>query len=361
MNQRTAKLLELLKENNMDAIIIVNPSNRRYLSYFTGSAGVLYISPKRQVLLTDFRYIEQANKQCPDYDIVNHQSNGALEFLKQYMDEENIATVAVESDSLTYSQYEDYSKKLGNINIKGTKGMVESLRRIKDQEEIANLRRAEEIGDIAFSHIIEFIRENYKTGITENDIALELEVVMRKNGAEGTSFNSIVAAGAKSSLPHAVPGNELLKIGDFVVMDYGCRYNGYCSDMTRTIVIGEATQEHLKIYNTVLKAQKESLAAIKPGKTGKEIDTIARDIINNEGYGEYFGHGLGHSTGLDIHENPRLSQTDDSLLEPGMVVTVEPGIYIPEFGGVRIEDLVVVTEDGIENLTNSPKELIIIK
>lgn len=361
MNQRTTKLISLIQEKNMDAMIVVNASNREYLSYFTGSSGVLYLSPKRKVLLTDFRYMEQASKQCKGYAIVNHQAEGILPLLKRYMDEDEVNVVAIESDSLTYGQYEEYAKTFDGITIRGTKGMVENLRRIKDQEEIENLSQAEKIGDLAFTHIIDYIKENYKKGITENEIALELEVVMRKNGAQGTSFSSIVATGAKSSLPHATPGDVTLKNGDFVVMDYGCVYNGYCSDMTRTIVIGQPSARHLAIYNTVLKAQEESLKAIKPGKTGAEIDAIARKIITDEGYGQYFGHGLGHSVGLDIHENPRLSYTDDSVLESGMVVTVEPGIYIPGFGGVRIEDLVVVTKNGYRNLTSSSKELIIIE
>ena len=360
MNKRTENLLGLLDEQKIDAMMIVGPSNRQYLSHFTGSAGVLYISKKRQILLTDFRYIEQATVQCPDYAIVNHQSKGILPLIKEYMVEEEVGTLGIESESVTYAQYEEYKEAFSGTTIQGTKGLVEGLRRVKDADEIANLKKAESIGDLAFTHIVSFIQENYKNGLTENQIALELEVVMRQNGATGTSFSSIVAAGTKSSLPHAVPGDEQLKEGDFLVMDYGCKYNGYCSDMTRTILIGQPTPKHLDIYNTVLFANQEALKAIKPGKTGREIDAIARKIIMDKGYGEYFGHGLGHSVGLDIHENPRLSYADESELQEGMVVTVEPGIYIPGFGGVRIEDLVVVTKDGVNNLTFSPKELIII-
>lgn len=360
MNQRTNKLFSLLEEQALDAIIVVNPSNIHYLSYFTGSAGVLYISPKTQVLLTDFRYIEQANKQCPDYQVQNHQAKGLLALLKELMDKDQVKTIGIESNSVTYAEYEAYKSAFGETIIKGTKNMVEGLRQIKDADEIEALKRAQTIGDIAFTNIIRFIKDNYQNGVTENQIALELEVNMRKSGAQGTSFSSIVAAGTKSSLPHAVPGDVILKEGDFVVMDFGCVFNGYCSDMTRTIVVGQPTAKHYEVYNTVLLANEEALKAIKAGKTGKEIDAVARDIIKEAGYGDYFGHGLGHSVGLDIHENPRLSLADNTVLEAGMVVTVEPGIYIPDFGGVRIEDLIVVTEDGIENLTYSPKELIVI-
>lgn len=360
MNQRTRNLLNLLKDEEVGAMIVVNPSNRRYLSNFTGSAGLLYISEKTQALLTDFRYIEQASSQCPDFEILNHQSKGMVGLLKELMDKDQVKKVAIESDSVTYTQYLGYEVGFDDIEIKGTQSLVERLREVKDADEINNIRRAEAIGDIAFTHIISFIKDRYLDGVTENEIALELETTMRKHGASGTSFSSIVASGAKSSLPHAVPGDKILENGDFVVMDFGCIYNGYCSDMTRTIVVGEPSDKHLDIYNTVLLANEEAIKAIKPGKTGKEIDDVARKIISDKGYGDYFGHGLGHSVGLDIHEEPRLSPAGDSKLEVGMAVTVEPGIYIPDFGGVRIEDLVVVREDGIENLTFSPKELIVI-
>lgn len=360
MNQRTQNLMNILEKQQLDAMIVVSPSNRRYLSYFTGSAGALYISKQRQALLTDFRYIEQANDQCPDYEILNHQEKGMLPLLKELMDADGVSTVAIESDGVTYAQYQQYAATFKDIKIKGTQAIVEGLRQVKDEDEIKNLRRAEAIGDIAFTHIINFIKEKHLSGVTEKQIALELEMTMRKRGASGTSFSSIVASGAKSSLPHAVPEDVQLEKGGFVVMDFGCVYKGYCSDMTRTIFLGEPSQKHLEIYETVLLANEEALKAIKPGKTGREIDAIARDIITDKGYGDYFGHGLGHSVGLDIHENPRLSFNDETELKPGMVVTVEPGIYIPDFGGVRIEDLVLVTEDGIENLTYSSKELIII-
>ncbi|NMB21267.1 MAG: aminopeptidase P family protein, partial [Firmicutes bacterium] len=189
----------------------------------------------------------------------------------------------------------------------------------------------------------------------------ELEFLMRKAGASAMSFDPIVASGPRSALPHARPGERILSVGDFLVLDFGCKVNGYCSDMTRTLVIGEPEEKHLLIYDLVLEAQLRSLEAIAPGKTGVEIDTIARNIISEAGYGEYFGHGLGHSLGLEVHESPRLSKLDQTVLQPGMIVTVEPGVYLPDFGGVRIEDLVLVTEDGYEVLSSTFKELYVVR
>ncbi|MFY9526018.1 MAG: M24 family metallopeptidase, partial [Limnochordia bacterium] len=232
----------------------------------------------------------------------------------------------------------------------------EELRSIKTEQEIENIRQAAKIGDQAFAELLPKIR----SGVSEIEIALELEFLMRRAGASGMSFSPIIASGPQSALPHARPSERILMYGDFVVFDFGCIVNGYCSDMTRTIVIGEPEEQHLLIYDLVLKAQLESLAAVAPGRKGSEIDAIARDIITDAGYGEYFGHGLGHSLGLEIHESPRLSKADHTVLQPGMVVTVEPGVYLPGFGGVRIEDLVVVREDGHEVLTSTFKELYIV-
>ena len=209
-------------------------------------------------------------------------------------------------------------------------------------------------GDEAFSYIL----NELKPGVTELQIAAKLEYFMRSHGAEGTSFDTIVASGYHSAMPHAVPTEKPLENGDFVTMDFGCRYQGYCSDMTRTVVIGKADPRQKEIYQIVLEAQQAALEGLRPGMTGTEGDRLARDVIEKAGYGEYFGHGLGHSVGLEIHEKPALSTRDETVLLPGMIETVEPGIYIPGFGGVRIEDMVVLTETGIRNLTTSPKELI---
>ena len=231
---------------------------------------------------------------------------------------------------------------------------LSSFRKIKSPEELDRMERAERIGDEAFSYIL----NELKPGVTELQIAAKLEYFMRSHGAEGTSFDTIVASGYHSAMPHAVPTEKPLENGDFVTMDFGCRYQGYCSDMTRTVVIGKADPRQKEIYQIVLEAQQAALEGLRPGMTGTEGDRLARDVIEKAGYGEYFGHGLGHSVGLEIHEKPALSTRDETVLLPGMIETVEPGIYIPGFGGVRIEDMVVLTETGIRNLTTSPKELI---
>ncbi len=359
MNLRMNKLLRKMEEAKLDALLIGSRPNRLYMSGFTGSSGMVYISHKKQVLITDFRYMEQVSTQCQDFEVVNQGSSGLIQAAVKIAKEDGARYIGFESAHTNYTTYLTFKEHEG-LEWIPTQNIVEGLRQIKDSDEISSLKKAEQIGDLAFSHIISFIKENYRNGLTENDVALELENIMKKKGAGSLSFPAIVAAGAKSSLPHAEPGNDKLKIGDLVVLDFGCVYEGYCSDMTRTLVIGEPTKKQKLVYDTVLQAQLAALQMIKPGLKGQEVDHAARRIIEEAGFGENFGHGLGHSVGLEIHESPRLSPLDATVLEAGMAVTVEPGIYISGFGGVRIEDLVVLTECGYENLTYSSKELIVI-
>jgi len=244
-----------------------------------------------------------------------------------------------------------------NVELKSTTGLVKKIRMIKDEAEIDKIREAVRITDVAFNHIRDYI----KVGSIERDIALELEFFMKKEGASKNAFDFIVASGKRSALPHGVASTKQLEEGDFLTMDFGTVYQGYHSDMTRTVVVGkQPDKKQEEIYQTVLKAQQKATEVVKAGVKGSEVDKVARDIITKAGYGDYFGHGLGHSLGLEIHENPRLSPRDDTKLESGMVVTVEPGIYLPDWSGVRIEDTVVVREDGCEVLTSSPKELLVI-
>ena len=234
--------------------------------------------------------------------------------------------------------------------------MIEKLRMIKTDDEIRTIRRAAEIADEAFSHILTFI----KPGVTELEVSNELEFFMRRLGASESSFDTIVASGKRSALPHGVATGKTIENGDMVTLDFGALYDGYVSDITRTVAVGEPTEELKKIYHIVLEAQMRACSALKPGMTGKEADAVARDYIKDHGYGEAFGHSTGHGIGLEVHEGPGLSFRSDTVLKPGMVVTVEPGIYVPGLGGVRIEDDVLITEDGCELLTSSPKELIIL-
>ena len=359
MEKRIKKLLSKMQELKIDAMLIASASNRRYMSGFTGSNAMLYISQNKQVMITDFRYMEQANIQCKDFEVISQGELGLIKTAMKIAQEEGIRYIGFESAHTNYTTFLEL-KTYQTFELVPTQNIIEELRQIKEEDEIQKLRVAEQIGDAAFSHIVPFIKEHYLKGLTENEVALELEHFMRQSGAAGTSFSSIVAAGEKSALPHAEPGHQLLKHGDFVVMDFGCVYEGYCSDMTRTVVIGAPSKKQLQIYNIVLKAQLAALEVIRAGMLGKEVDSVAREIIAHAGFKDCFGHGLGHSVGLDIHESPRFSPLDATVIQKGMIMTVEPGIYVPHFGGVRIEDLVLITEKGIENLTHSSKELIVI-
>ncbi len=352
--KRVRRIRERLRDSGADVFLCTNPVNRRYLTGFTGSAGIAWISAEKQIIMTDFRYIEQVKVESPDWELVRIEN--PIDTLKTLIEENDINKVAFEADHITVRYLEQWKEKLA-VEFVGITGWVQELRIIKTAKEIDFIRQAAKIGDQAFAELLPKIR----SGIKEVELALELEFLMRRAGASGMSFNPIVASGPQSALPHARPSDRVLMHGDFVVFDFGCIVNGYCSDMTRTVVIGEPEEQHLLVYDLVLKAQMESLAAVAPGLKGSEIDAIAREIIADAGYGEYFGHGLGHGVGLEIHENPRLSRTDDTPLQPGMIVTVEPGVYLPGFGGVRIEDLVVVTEDGHEVLTSTFKELYIVE
>lgn len=355
MQIRYQKLEKLLEAKWLDAILVSDGYNMRYLSGFTGATGYLLITKNSKTLFTDSRYTIAATAQAPDYTVV--EVDAARDYcaaINKVLEAENIESLGFEALQVRYSTYESFKTRLIVKELIPLTGELTDLRRIKNAEEIALHRQAEHIGDIAFEEILKEI----KPGMTELEVAAKLEYIMKMNGADKLSFESIVASGINSSKPHAEPGRKKIEAGDFLTMDFGCVYQGYCSDMTRTIVVGKASEKQKEIYNTVLAAQLAVLDMLKPGLKGKEYDKVARDVIYNAGYEGYFGHGLGHSVGLEIHENPRFSMTEEDIVEAGMIMTVEPGIYIPDFGGVRIEDMVVMTESGYENLTHSKKELI---
>ncbi|EOC99757.1 M24 family metallopeptidase [Caldisalinibacter kiritimatiensis] len=353
MNNRIEKLRKKMEELNCDWTLIFKPENRRYFSGFTGTTGYVLISNNNQMFATDFRYTEQAETQCKGYEIkeINKQKN-IFSLLKEL----KIERLGIEDEFITYQFVNNIKEKVGDIKLVPLKGALNDIRMIKDSQEIEYIQKAAEITDKA----LEYMLKQIKVGMTEREVAVELEYQMKKLGAEGPSFEFIVASGKRSSMPHGVASDKVIEAGDLVTIDMGCIYKGYCSDMTRTFVMGKANEEQEKIYNIVLNAQEEVLKSIKPGKTGFELDKIARDIITNEGYGPRFGHSLGHGVGLEVHEQPYLVQHEMGKIElkPGMVITDEPGIYIPGFGGVRIEDLVVVTEDGCKVLSKSTKQLI---
>lgn len=348
------KVQDILKQLNIDAILISNGNNMRYISGFAGATGYLYISGQRHAVVTDFRYTYQAEAEAEGYEIVTIGNNGYEEAINDLLRSDKVERLGFEAEDLLFSKYQSLSEKLQVKELVPIKDEITRLRRIKTPKELEFIKQAEAIGDKAFTEILSFI----KPGMTELEVAARIEYLLKTNGGQGLSFNAIVASGINSSMPHAVPSSKKIENGDFLTMDFGCIYEGYCSDMTRTIVVGKASQKQREIYQTVLDAQLAALEFIRAGVKGKEVDKVARDIIYKAGYEGCFGHGLGHGVGLFIHENPRLSVAEEDILEVGMTETVEPGIYVRGFGGVRIEDLVAVTETGCDNFTFSEKKLI---
>ena len=348
------RVQEILKKLSIGAVLISNGNNMRYVSGFAGAEGYLYISEKRHAVITDFRYTTQAEIEAKGYEIITIGNGGYEEAINEAINTDGISHLGFEAEDMFYAKYNRLKEKLNIEELIPISNEITNMRHIKTAKELERIKTAEAIGDQVFTEILTFI----KPGKTELEIAARIEYLLKLNGAEGLSFSAIVASGINSSMPHAVPSQKKIEIGDFLTMDFGCIYEGYCSDMTRTIVIGKANEKQKEIYNTVLKAQMAALDFIRAGYQGKEIDKVARDIIYGAGYEGSFGHGLGHSVGLHIHENPRLSMLEEDIIRAGMTVTVEPGIYIKGFGGVRIEDLVVVTENGCENFTFSDKSLI---
>lgn len=351
---KLSNLREQLKKEEIDALLITNPYNRSYMTQFTGTAGVAIVSEDDAVFITDFRYTEQAEKEISGYRIVQHTKT-IIEEVAEQAKNMNVKTVGFEKDDMAFGLYELYKKEI-KAELKPVSGLVEKLRMVKTAEEIATLQKAAKIADDAYEHIIKFI----KPGITELDVSNELEFYMRKQGATSSSFSIIVASGLRSALPHGVATNKIIESGDFVTLDYGALYEGYISDITRTVAVGEPAEKLKEIYAVTLEAQELALKGIKPGMTGIEADSIARDYITSKGYGEAFGHSTGHGIGMEVHEGPALSFRSETVLEPNMVVTVEPGIYLPEIGGVRIEDDIIITETGNERLTFATKELLIL-
>lgn len=346
------QLRSRMEEYNVDAIIISSPYNRRYITGFTGSAGTALITANKAVFITDFRYTEQASAQASDFDIVEHKGGIAKEVSK-LVSENNVKRLGFEKDYTTYSEYLSYEKSFSAELVPVTR-WIEELRMIKTPDELEVMKKAAKIADDAFAHIQDYI----KPGVPEIEISNELEFFMRRQGATSSSFDTIVASGIRSALPHGVASDKKIESGELVTLDYGALYNGYCSDITRTVAVGEISVELKEIYDIVLEANLRGVKGTRPGITGKEADSLTRDYITEKGYGEQFGHSTGHGLGLEVHEGPGLSFRSDIILKPGMVVTVEPGIYVQGLGGCRIEDDIVITDTGNERLTFAPKELI---
>ncbi|WP_042355084.1 M24 family metallopeptidase [Bacillus rubiinfantis] len=352
--EKLKKLRTAFTEHGVDGVLITSPYNRRYISNFTGTAGVVLISADKALFITDFRYIEQASKQCTGFEIIKISETIPKEIAAQVKNL-GIKKLGFEEEYVTYSSFKEFEKEV-KAELVPLSGVIEKLRLIKSDAEIKILKEAADIADAAFKHIIEFIRP----GKTELEVSNELEFFMRKAGATSSSFDTIVASGVRSALPHGVASDKVIESGDMVTMDYGAYYKGYVSDITRTVAVGEPDSQLKEIYQIVLDAQLRGMDGFKPGMTGKEADALTRDYITEKGYGDYFGHSTGHGIGLEVHEGPALSMKSDIVLQPGMVVTCEPGIYVPGLGGVRIEDDTLITNDHNEALTHSTKELIIL-
>jgi Xaa-Pro aminopeptidase len=351
-DQRIKKAFGLLRKNGIDTFVATEINHVHYLSGFTGTNGIVVISPPKAYFLTDFRYGVQAQKEVKDCKIIIAGRQLITELPKLPVFSRG-TRVGLEGDFISLNMLEKLKELLPAVIFRPTSQLVESLSVIKDNDEIGRIRKAVHIADKAFSEILDEI----KPGVKEKDIALELEYKMRILGAENASFETIVASGQRSAMPHGRASDKKLRKGDFVTLDFGCLYQGYASDITRTVVLGKATEKQKKIYDIVLTAQRAACKAVRPGMACSRLDSVARDIIMKAGYGDNFGHGLGHGIGLMVHDKPVLSPQSNDVLEPGMVVTIEPGIYISNWGGVRIEDDVLVTANGGQILSKSPKEL----
>ena len=353
-NDRVLKLQEVISEKNLDAILVFGSANRRYLSGFAGSTGYAVITKDQNDFLVDFRYWEQAAQQCPGWNIV--KITGETDVF-QYLKNHQVKKLGLEKNCVTLRFSELLKKECGIMKTEGIDDVLTKLRMVKNEDEIRRIKRACEITDLAFEHVLTKIHE----GMTEVEIDCILQGYMKAYPeVDGMAPRFIVASGEHGALPHGIAGERRIQKGELITMDFGCNCLGYWSDITRTVCLGKANEKQKEIYHITLEAQEAAISAVRAGKTGKEIDTVARDVITAAGYGDYFGHGLGHSFGLEIHEPPRCSQTlaCDIPLEEGMIMTIEPGIYIPGFGGVRIEDDIIVTKDGCINLTKAAKELI---
>jgi len=354
VRQRINRLQDKIKCNEIQSLLVTGPANRQYISGFDGTSGALLVGLERCDLFTDFRYRQQAELQSP-YCRIQPWVEDLPQSLAPVVSEAGFKQLGFEKRQLTYDLYQAISAKL-EAELIPVEGFVEELRSVKEEEEIEILRYGASCLDQAFSHILNYIRP----GATEQEIALELEFFLRRIGAQGISFRFIVASGERGAMPHGVASEKKLAQGEMVTIDFGAIFKAYATDMTRTVCLGEPDAKQRDVYATARNALEKAAAALKPGLTGREADATARDFITKAGYGEYFGHSLGHGVGLEAHELPILSPRAETVLEPGMTVTVEPGIYIYGWGGVRIEDMMLITANGAEALTSSTRDLVII-
>ena len=351
------KLKEFLKEKNA-AALIMSEENICYFTSFHSSNGYLIVTGEKAYFFTDSRYIEAAQNKitsCDEVLLLKSMKEELVPFINSLDKKE----LFVEAERITLSRYTELKSLFSGVTVNGNGELdkkISEIRTVKKDEQVNTIIKAQRIAEKAFDYILTFIKE----GVTEKEVALTLEYFMLKNGADALSFDTIAVSGKNSSMPHGVPTDKKIEKGDFITMDYGAVCDFYHSDMTRTVAVGEVSSKQIEVYETVLKAQEEAFRVMKAGVPCKDVDKAARDTIVNAGYGEYFGHGLGHGVGVEIHELPSLNPSSGAILEVGNIVTNEPGIYLPGEFGVRIEDMALITEDGYENLTLSEKKLIVL-
>ncbi|MFN2588190.1 MAG: M24 family metallopeptidase [Actinomycetota bacterium] len=351
---RIARLREAVGGTGVEALLVTNLTNVRYLCGFSGTNGQVLVTAATAVFFTDPRYRARAGRLVEGAEVAVYEAF-LHEPLGRTLGAAGISKVGIEAATMTVAQRDQLAEKLGDVELAPTKNLVEELRRRKDAEELSLLREAVRIGDEAFTWVL----DRLGAGRTEREIALDLEVEMRRRGAESVAFEPIVGSGPLSAHIHHTPSDRELAAGDLVLLDFGARWHGYCSDLTRTVVLGAANDDQKVVYDTVLASQTAGVDAVAPGATGVAVDAAARAVIDGAGYGDTFGHGLGHGVGLDVHEAPRLHKTSEDTLVASDVVTVEPGIYQVEAGGIRVEDCVLVTEEGSEVLGKAPKDTLI--
>ena len=350
------KYQSLLETGEVDALLLTSVYNRLYAAQYRVAEGVAVVTREGAYYFTDSRYIEAAEKNLKGFTVrMTHPGSSEIERINEVIGEHTIKKLGFEENDMTYGDYLRYNEALHAVLVP-MQAKIDAFRATKERWEIELMRKAQAITDQTFSELCKIIQ----AGMTEKELEAELLYRLYKHGAEGPSFDPIVVSGPNTSLPHGVPGERKLDFGDFITMDFGCIYGGYCSDMTRTVALGFVSEEMDKVYKTVLKAQLAGIAATKAGVAGRDIDGAARKVIADAGYGDYFGHGYGHSLGILIHEAPNANTRNDQPMPAGAVVSAEPGIYLPGKFGVRIEDVTVITETGCEVLTKSPKNLIIL-
>ena len=349
------KIAAKLADFGLDAMMITSESGERYALGFHGE-GLLLVTRDAAQYTTDGRYIEAAREQIDGARVLlTTPDKGHLAFAREYIEARQLHNVGFESGAMTVDAHRKYTQALPCV-LTPAQDLLDGLRASKDEGELAHMRRAQAVTDEAFRAILNFVRP----GMTEREIAARLVYELLSRGGEKVSFDPIVAVGPNGSRPHAVPGDQIVDTGMFVTMDFGCKVEGYCSDMTRTVALGQPTQEMEAVYNAVLAAQKAGINAARAGVTGREIDAAARKVLQEAGYGEYFSHSFGHSLGVDIHESPNASSRETRPMPAGAVISAEPGVYIPGKFGVRIEDVLILNETGCEDITRSPKDLIVL-